>query len=107
MRRFSCARRLLGTFGGSKMPLGIRAVTREFSFIEWLTDQISSPAFYLPLYSTISAAIVLLIVQRVGRKGAEGTRKVYGATYMLDTLYREFHSSCILLRQTVELLISV
>lgn len=67
----------------------------------WLFGMFLTKDFLIPFYATVSAALVLLLLQFVSRKTVETRKKLYGASYILDASLRMQKTSCVLLRQTV------
>jgi|GEM_PF-2533234 len=69
--------------------------------IEWLSEVFAKDAFYLPFASTVSAALVLLLLQFIARIVTEQRKKLYAVAYTLDSCFRALNSSAIILRHTV------
>ena len=72
-----------------------------FGFLSWLADILSNDNFLLPFYSTVGAAITLLLLQFVSRWVIEKRKKLYAAAYILDVCLRLRGSAFVLLRHTI------
>ncbi len=67
----------------------------------WLIGLAADERFLLPFYTTISAAITLLLLQHVARLVADRRKKLYAVAYILDACFRLQKSAFILLKHTI------
>lgn len=71
------------------------------SSLSWLVSLFSDDRFVLPFFSTVGAAVTLLLLQFVSRLVADKKRKIYAAAYILDACCRIQKSAFILLKHTI------
>ena len=72
------------------------------TFAEWLERLFSNESFLLPFYSTVSAALVLMLLQYLHRLVRERKQKLYAVAYILDVAFRLQRSAFILIRHTLD-----